>query len=135
MPSAAAALLYCSLLLTQLLSVVLGAVEVVPLTASDAVAEEVCGSNSKGKCNFCVCCCYKGALPAYKPNDNCECEVVYGPSFGFMIGISCAVLVVTIASSFYFSSWGKGRFSPFRPPGEGRLGANSNSGATLIQAS
>lgn len=36
--------------------------------------EAVCGANVKGHCNECICCCYRGAVPAYQPN-GCQCQV------------------------------------------------------------
>lgn len=106
--------------------------------------EAMCGANVKGHCNECICCCYRGAVPAYKP-DGCQCQVslfstctcydcpalsqclqvpvrpgcdpslpcpvqaVYGPAFGFMIGIAVATLVCSIANGLYFVS------NPLRP--------------------
>lgn len=63
----------------------------------------------------CVCCCYKGALPMYRPN-GCSCSAYLGPSFGVFMAMAASVLVCSCVTSYYFN--GRGKLSPYRPPPE-----------------
>lgn len=60
----------------------------------------------------CVCCCFKSAVPAYKP-EGCDCKLDFGGPFITTVILAAVTILVSILSSCYFtgrSEW----FSPYR---------------------
>ncbi|GAX77370.1 hypothetical protein CEUSTIGMA_g4816.t1 [Chlamydomonas eustigma] len=72
------------------------------LTQNSEAQNKSCGAGLKGYCNECICCCYKGAVPAYVPT-GCACEAVYGPSFYVMVSVATAIFLCSVLTSMYFT--------------------------------